>query len=139
MQALSSKYPLKKVILIHALYRYTVMVTMVIMVTAIDTHGSWHMNLASLLLGISKALKACMEGIFCKVKAATNVLSFLCLQAKYTCGAIKATSTQVVVKYTIWAMYETKNEPFVDFLILVCLTIGEKGKFLVDGYQAVRE
>ena len=42
------------------------MVTMVMMVTATDTHGSWHMNLASLLLGISKALKACMEGIFCK-------------------------------------------------------------------------
>ena len=30
-------------------------------------------------------------------------------------------------------MVETKNEPFVDFLILVCHTIGEKGKFLERG------
>ena len=35
------------------------------------------MNLASLFPGILKALKACMEGILCRVKAATSVLNFL--------------------------------------------------------------
>ena len=56
------------------------------------------MNLASLFPGISKTLIACMEGILCRVKAATNVFSFLCLQAKYTCGAIRTTTTHVVVR-----------------------------------------
>ena len=66
------------------------MVTTVIIVMVIDTQGSWHMNLASLFPGISKALNACMEGILCRVKAATSVFNFLCLQARYTCGAIKS-------------------------------------------------
>ena len=59
----------------------------------IDTQGSWHINLASLFPGISKALNACMEGILCRVKAATSIFNFLCLQARYTCGAIRATTT----------------------------------------------
>ena len=74
------------------------MVTTVIIVMVIDTQGSWHINLASLFQGISKALNACMEGILCRVKAATSVFNFLCLQAKYTCGAIRATTTHVVVR-----------------------------------------
>ena len=74
------------------------MVTTVIIVMVIDTQGSWHMNLASLFPGISKTLNACMEGILCRVKAATNVFSFLCLQAKYTCWAIRAITTHVVVR-----------------------------------------
>ena len=74
------------------------MVTTVIIVMVIDTQGSWHINLASLFPGISKTLIACMEGILCKLKAATSVFNFLCLQAKYTCGAIKATTTHVVVR-----------------------------------------
>ena len=80
-----------------------------------------------------------MEGILCRVKAATSVLSFLYLQARYTCGAIRATTTHVVVRYIIWAMVETKNETFVDFLILVCLSIGEKGKFLVGGCLVLKD
>ena len=71
------------------------MVTTVIIVMVIDTQGFWHINLASLFSGISKALNACMEGILCRVKAATSVFNFLCLQAKYTCGAIRATTTHV--------------------------------------------
>ena len=55
------------------------MVTTVIIVMVIDTQGSWHINLASLFPGISKTLNACMEGILCRVKAATNVFNFLCL------------------------------------------------------------
>ena len=74
------------------------MVTTVIIVMAMDTQGSWHINLASLFPGISKTLNACREGILCRVKAATNVFGFLCLQAKYTCGAIRATTTHVVVR-----------------------------------------
>ena len=74
------------------------MVTTVIIVMVIDTQGSWHINLASLFPGILKTLNACMEGILCRVKAATNVFNFLCLQAKYTCGAIRATTTHVVVR-----------------------------------------
>ena len=49
------------------------MVTTVIIVMVIDTQGSWHINLASLFPGILKALNACMEGILCRVKAATSV------------------------------------------------------------------
>ena len=52
------------------------MVTTVIIVMVIDTQGSWHINLASLFPGILKALNACMEGILCRVKAATSVLTF---------------------------------------------------------------
>ena len=54
------------------------MVTTVIIVMVIDTQGSWHINLASLFPGISKTLIACMEGILCRVKAATSVFNFLC-------------------------------------------------------------
>ena len=55
------------------------MVTTVIIVMVIDTQGSWHINLASLFPSISKTLNACMEGILCRVKAATNVFNFLVL------------------------------------------------------------
>ena len=58
------------------------MVTTVIIVMAIDTQGSWHINLASLFPGVSKTLNACMEGILCRVKAATNVFSFLLLTSQ---------------------------------------------------------
>ena len=58
------------------------MVTTVIIVMVIDTQGSWHMNLASLFPGISKALNACMEGILCRVKAATSVFSFFVLTSQ---------------------------------------------------------
>ena len=54
----------------------------VIIVMAMDTHGSWQINLASLLFGISKADIASVPGNLYKVMAATNVCSFLCLQAK---------------------------------------------------------
>ena len=74
------------------------MVTKVIIVMVIDTQGSWHINLASLFRGILKALNACMEGILCRGKAATSVFNFLCLQARYTCGDIRATTTHVVVR-----------------------------------------
>ena len=34
----------------------------------------------------------------------------------------------------VWAIVEAKNEPFVDFVILVCRTIGEKkGNFWEGG------
>ena len=55
------------------------MVTTVIIVMVIDTQGSWHINLASLFPGISKTLIACMEGILCRVKAATSVFNFFVL------------------------------------------------------------
>ena len=74
------------------------MVTMVMIVMVIDTQGSLQINLASLFPGILKTLSACMEGILWRVKAATSVFSFLCLQAKYTCQAIKATTMHVVVR-----------------------------------------
>ena len=66
------------------------MVTTVIIVMVIDTQGSWYINLASLFPGIfENTFCTCMEGILCRVKVATSVFSFLCLQAKYTCGAIQ--------------------------------------------------
>ena len=37
-------------------------------------------------------------------------------------------STQLEVRYTMWAGVEVKNEPFLGFSLLVCLTIGKKGK-----------
>ena len=36
------------------------------------------------------------------------------------------TMTQMVVKYTIWAMVEVRDEPFLGFSLLVCLTNGKK-------------
>ena len=55
------------------------MVNSVIIVMVIDTQGSWHINLASLFPGILKALNACMEGILCRVKAATSVFQLFVL------------------------------------------------------------
>ena len=40
VQVLSYKYPLKKLILLQALYKYTATPNIVIRVTAMDTHGS---------------------------------------------------------------------------------------------------
>ena len=37
-------------------------------------------------------------------------------------------STQLVVRYIMWAGVEVKNEPFLGFSLLVCLTIGKKGE-----------
>ena len=37
-------------------------------------------------------------------------------------------TTQLVVKYTVWAMVEVINEPFLGFSSLACLNNGEKGK-----------
>ena len=39
-EVLSYRYPLKKIILLQALYIYTAIPSMVIRVTAMDTHGS---------------------------------------------------------------------------------------------------
>ena len=44
-------------------------------------------------------------------------------------GATIHTTTQLVVKYTTWAMVEVRNKPFVGFTSLACLNIGKKGKF----------
>ena len=57
LQVLSYRYPLKKVILLQVLYRYTATPSMVIRVTAMDTHESWQINLASLFCGILCAPK----------------------------------------------------------------------------------
>ena len=102
---------------------------MVIVVTAMDTHGSWHINFASFVLGISKADIASETGSLWRAIAVTKVLNFLCLNARYICGATMHTTTQLVVKYTIWAMVEVRNEPFLGFSLLVCLTNGKKGEF----------
>ena len=114
IQVLSYKYPLKKVILLQALYTYTAMPSMVIRVTAMDTHGSWHINLASSFWGISKADIASVMGSLCSVIAVTSVQSFLCLQAKYICGASIQVNMHAVQKYTMWAAVENKNEPFLE-------------------------
>ena len=61
--------------------------------------------------------------------AVTKVLNFLCLNARYICGVTMQTTTKLVVNYTIWAMVEVRNEPFLGFSLLVCLTNGKKGEF----------
>ena len=91
MQTLSYRYPLKKVILLHALYRYTTTPIMVIVVTAMDTHGSWQINFASLVLGISKVDIVSEIGSLWRVIAVTKVLSFLCLKESYIWGAVPYT------------------------------------------------
>ena len=35
-------------------------------------------------------------------------------------------STQLVVRYIMWAGVEVKNEPLLGFSLLVCLKIGKK-------------
>ena len=102
---------------------------MVIVVTAMDTHGSWHINFASFVLGISKADIASETGNLCRVIAVTKSLNSLCLNARYICGANIHTTTQLVVRYTMWAMFEVRNEPFLGLSLLVCLTNWKKGKF----------
>ena len=69
--------------LLHALYKYTATPNMVMIVTAMDTHGSWHINFASFVLGISKADIVSVAGSLCRVMAVTRVLNFLCLKARY--------------------------------------------------------
>ena len=56
---------------------------MVMVVTAMDTHGSWHVNFASFVLGISKADIASGMGSLWRIIAVTKVLSFLCLKEIY--------------------------------------------------------
>ena len=63
----------EKVILLQALYTYTAIPNMVIRVTAMDTHGSWHISLASSFWGISKADIASVMGVLCSVIAVTSV------------------------------------------------------------------
>ena len=75
---------LKKVILLHALYRYTTTPNMVIIVTAMDTHGSWHISFASFVSGISKADIVSIAGSLCRAIAVTSVHNFLCLKARYS-------------------------------------------------------
>ena len=48
---------------------------MVMIVTAIDTYGSWHINFTSFELGISKADMASIAGSLCKVIVPTSVLN----------------------------------------------------------------
>ena len=63
VQVLSYKYPLKKVIVTTGLcIHIRAIPSMVIRVTAMDTHGSWHINLASSFWGISKADIASVMG-----------------------------------------------------------------------------
>ena len=57
---------------------------MVMLVTAMDTHGSWRINFASFVLGISKADIASIAGSLCRAIAVTSVHNFLCLKARYT-------------------------------------------------------
>ena len=94
---------------------------MVIVVTAMDTHGPWHTNFASFVLGISKADIASETGSLWRVIAVTQVLSLLCLREIYIWGATIHTTTQLVVKYTTWAMVEVRNEPFLGFSSLALL------------------
>ena len=49
---------------------------LMIVVTAMDTHGSWHINFTSFLLGISKADIASETGNLCRVIAVTKILNF---------------------------------------------------------------
>ena len=113
VQVLSYKYPLKKVILLQALYRYTATPSMVIRITTMDTHGSWQINLASSFWGISKADMVSVMGSLCNVIAVTKVHSFLYLQVKYICGASIQVNMHAVQKYAMWAAVESKNEPFL--------------------------
>ena len=55
---------------------------MVVIVTAMDTHGSWHMSFASFVLGISKADIASITGSLCRAIAVTSVPQFLVLERK---------------------------------------------------------
>ena len=60
-----------------------------------------------------KADIASVMGSLCSVIAVTRVQSFLCLQGKYICGASIQVSMHAVQKYTMWAVVENKNEPFL--------------------------
>ena len=60
------------------------MPNMVMIVTAMDTHGSWHMSFASFVWGISKADIASIAGSLYRAIAVTSVHSFLCLKERYT-------------------------------------------------------
>ena len=85
---------------------------MVMIVTAMDTHGPGHISFASFVLGISKADIASIAGSLCRAIALTSVYNFLCLKARYSWGASIHMNTQLVVRYIIWAGVENKNEPF---------------------------
>ena len=106
---------------------------MVTVFTAMDTHGSWQINFASFVLGISKADIASEIGSLWRVIAVTKFLSFLCLKERYIWGATIHTTTQLVVRYTTWAMVEVRNEHLVGFTSLVCHTKGEKGELGLTG------
>ena len=55
------------------------MPNMVMTVTAMDTHGSWHMSFASFVWGI---LKASIGGSLCRAIAVTSVCKFLVFESK---------------------------------------------------------
>ena len=82
---------------------------MVMNVTAMDTHGSLHISLVSSFWGISKADIASVMGSLCSVITVTKVCSFLCLQAKYICGASKQVSMHAVQKYAMCAAVENRE------------------------------
>ena len=73
-----------EVILLHALYKYTATPNIVMIVTAMDTYGSWHINFASFVLGISKADIASIAGSLCRAIAVTSVHNFLSLKRRYS-------------------------------------------------------
>ena len=56
-------------------------------VTAMDTHGSWHTNLASFVLGISKGDIASETGSLWRVIAVTKVLSFFVFKREIYLGS----------------------------------------------------
>ena len=61
---------------------------MVIVVTAMDTHGSWQINFASFVLGISKADIASETGSLWRVIAVTKVLrSFFVFEREIYLGS----------------------------------------------------
>ena len=60
---------------------------MVIVVSAMDTHGYWHTNFASFVLGISKADIASETGSLWRVTAVTKVLSFFVFEGEVYLGS----------------------------------------------------
>ena len=66
---------------------------MVIVVIAMDTHGSWHTNFASFVLDISKADIASETGSLWRAIVVPKVPSYLFLREIYILGATIHTTT----------------------------------------------
>ena len=60
---------------------------MVMVVTTMDTHGSWHTNFASFVLGISKADIASETGSLWRVIVVTKVPSFFVFKGEIYLGS----------------------------------------------------